>query len=615
MSFQGLSAGEFVLLFSSAALAAALITLLGFRLRATSVATALLWRRLLRQRRTTWRRILTLLLQLLIIFLLALAVADPRPRPGTARQARRLVLLVDTSASMAARQEDGSRLQLAVRLVRLLAGRARPQDDFLLLSFARELHWLYGPGPGGAELARAAGRLRTRLEHQDLAAALSAAGQLVSAGPGERRLHWVVISDGFHELPASAPKNLLQVSVGRPLDNLALTAFELLPLAGGGGLEARVGVSNFGRRQLAARLVIHTERVRLGQELLSLVPGQHLERRYRLAVPPRRRVMATLVDRNDGKLDAWPDDDRAYALAPLLRRRRVWLGGRRNFFLRVALSLQPGVELSPSAQGAQAAFLVGRCPPLELPAVYIDPPAVASCPFQTAGTVSSPRQLRANDRHFLSAGLDLDTLRVRRARHLQPRPGDQVLLADGNAPLFLARPGRRRQAALGIDLAGSDLPLRVAFPVLVSRLLEWLAGPAVQAAPPPLRLGDSVELPGDADRLEVRRPDGSTPDPAARGPGRRLRLDQPGFWTIDGPGRSRTLAVNLHQPGESNLAGDQLAGAGRVHFRPGQVPAALGRLLDGPPLRPAAPLWPRILLAAAWLLLIDWLAFCFRLLF
>src|SRR5438270_4333580 len=85
--------------------------LLRLRLRRLDVATHLFWNQVFpqTQRQALWGRLQhfgSLLVQLLLLALLVVALAEPVP-PGEALAARHLVLILDHSASMKAR--DGER--------------------------------------------------------------------------------------------------------------------------------------------------------------------------------------------------------------------------------------------------------------------------------------------------------------------------------------------------------------------------------------------------------------------------------------------------------------------------------------------------------------------------
>src|SRR6478672_2135166 len=87
------------------------------RLRRAPVSTLMFWRQIFEEKkpRSLWQRLrhwVSLLLQLAFLALLVLALADPIFRWQQAR-ARRLVLVVDNSASMNARDGASTRFALA----------------------------------------------------------------------------------------------------------------------------------------------------------------------------------------------------------------------------------------------------------------------------------------------------------------------------------------------------------------------------------------------------------------------------------------------------------------------------------------------------------------------
>src|SRR5262249_16630187 len=93
--------------------------ILKIRLRRVPISTILFWREIFAetQPRSIWqplRHLLSLLLQLLFLFLLVGALAEPFFR-WEMMQARRLVLVIDNSASMTATDVAPSRLVWAKR--------------------------------------------------------------------------------------------------------------------------------------------------------------------------------------------------------------------------------------------------------------------------------------------------------------------------------------------------------------------------------------------------------------------------------------------------------------------------------------------------------------------
>ena len=128
-------------------------------------------------------------------------------------------------------------------------------------------------------------------------------------------------------------------------------------------------------------------------------------------------------------------------------------------------------------------------------------------------------------------------------------PTDTVLVGSDATPLLVG--GRRDGqpfAYLGFALADSNLPVQVAFPVLIDRMLAQLGGTAT--ATRDVRVGDRLPIPVDT-AVSVRLPGGTHLDVPA---GAALPItDRPGFWLVQAAGRTeRLVAVNAPER-ESSL--------------------------------------------------------------
>ena len=110
--------------------------LLKQRRRRMQVATLMFWDKILRDEQTVTslarlKKLLSLLLQLLFITLLTLALARPL-LSGDLTATRRLVVFVDTSASMLVKEGEGTRFELArQKALDLVKGLA--QGDTMML--------------------------------------------------------------------------------------------------------------------------------------------------------------------------------------------------------------------------------------------------------------------------------------------------------------------------------------------------------------------------------------------------------------------------------------------------------------------------------------------------
>src|SRR5262245_854570 len=105
------------LLWASLAVPVVILYILKIRLRRVPVSTNLFWRQIFeeKQPRSIWqhlRHLLSLLLQIIFLCLLVFALAEPFFR-WEVQEARRLVVVVDNSASMNAADVAPSRLSKA----------------------------------------------------------------------------------------------------------------------------------------------------------------------------------------------------------------------------------------------------------------------------------------------------------------------------------------------------------------------------------------------------------------------------------------------------------------------------------------------------------------------
>ncbi|HEX5272977.1 MAG TPA: VWA domain-containing protein, partial [Gemmataceae bacterium] len=148
------------------ALAAPLVALylLRVRLRRADVASLLFWAQVFPQSRRTalWGRLQhvgSLLVQLLLLVLLALAMAEP-VLPGEAPAAGHVVVLLDHSASMSARDGEGTRLDRARAEARGVLAGLRAGDEAALVTCGAEARVACGLTPHRRALGRALDAVR-----------------------------------------------------------------------------------------------------------------------------------------------------------------------------------------------------------------------------------------------------------------------------------------------------------------------------------------------------------------------------------------------------------------------------------------------------------------------
>jgi hypothetical protein len=496
-----------------------------------TVSSTLLWQRFGEdlQANAPWQRLrrsLLLLLQLLLVIVLAFLAAQPFvERPATL--ARDLVLVVDASASMAATDVAPSRLE-AARQLALDALRDLPAGGRVSVVVA-------GATPRVvANATTDMGRVRAALAGitatpatADMGEALALASAL-AARAGDAQV--LVATDAAftppEDLEVAAPVTVLQV--GRERANQAIVAFAVRSAATAVTRSVFISVANMDLEPTTERVELWGDGRLLEARDLFLDPVSRAD----IAIDDIPLDVRVLEARLAGD-DQLAFDDRAWAIVPPDRLLQVLLVGEGDPYLETALSFLPNVDLwgvKPSEYGTITrpdefdlivfdATLPAALP--RVPTLAIAPPRTSPVGTVT-GTLEDPALGRPAPDEPLLRHVDLTTLHVAQATRLSlPAWARTVVPTAAGDPLLYT--GARDGVATGVlafEPRRSDLPLQVAFPILVSNLVGELVG-AAQAPTSAVVPGSLVSLPipSGATGLRVTRPDGTTLDlaPAVTG--------------------------------------------------------------------------------------------------
>jgi len=594
-----------------------LMYMLKLRRRDVLVSSTLLWQRLLRDREANapWQRLrrnLLLLLQLIILSLLVLALARPyilAPKVVSGS----VIVLLDASASMQARDVEPTRFDAAIQVVREIVDGLGTGDVASIIAV----------GPQPQVLASVTGdRTFLRGVLNDVTpthgpANWKAAFALVSAGAtNAAETHVVIVSDGaVRETLPALPGEVRFVSVGGGQDNLAITA--LATREGPEGPQVFLRAANY--------------RTTDTEVLVEFSADGILFDARRLSIPARGSADLTLVDvpynagfveANLATDDALPLDDRAWAVHAPPVSGQVLLISEGNLFLERALGALAGVDLVRLAPSQPL--------PEEPYALYVfDGPITGTLPsgnlwlvgprasiddgftLRVGGTFTETAITRVQGDDPLLRYVDVSQLHVLRARAVDPPPGARVLIGAAGGPLFfVAERPAGRLAVLTFDLRDSDLPLQIAFPILTANLVDWLMPRGRADLPSAVRAGEAVPIQPapETTRLWVTAPDGARyelPVSEHRQPV-FAATDRLGIYTVEQEGQfAQTapslayFAVNLFDPAESDIAPQNVIQVGRAAVSAIDQKEAQGR----------HEFWPWLALAALLVLGIEWWAY------
>lgn len=473
--------------FALAALALPIVVLyvLKVRLRREPVSTTIFWRKIYEEKspRSIWQRFrhwVSLLAQLLLLALLVFALTQPYFL-WEATQPRRVVLIIDDSASMRAADVAPTRLDAAKELARSAVAGLRGRDEMAVVAAGTQPRVVCGLTGHERTLRDAIDRIQPTDGVTAVPQAIEMARRLLGEAPhGEI----VVLTDGRFvgaEALVEDPAVDLRV-VGTSAANSAITRFQVRrSLVDPIGYVVLVEAANFSDEAVERRLEIDLDDAPVDVFPLKLGPGEVWSKTIEKVSVSGGNLRARL----SGGEDALAADDAAVALLPARERQRVVLVSDANLFLRMAYAANPLVDLeqasvAPKAYDDSAIYVFHRIvpnAPLPKQAFFVDP-AEGSPSWQIGGELEDPLVAKQDDDSPLMQHVRLENVSLPKARKLTPAEGATTLAeAVSGEPLYFFHESDGRKAlVLSVDLQEGDLAFRTAFPILVTNALGWFAG-------------------------------------------------------------------------------------------------------------------------------------------
>lgn len=606
-----------------------LLHLMRERRRRVQVPSLLLWQQLPRRQDADRRRrlplTLLLALHLLAALALALALAQPQWLRGLTTPSRHLVLVIDTSTSMAAVDGLGqSRLERARERARAELAALGPEDTATVVAAGSAPRLLADAGDVAA-LRQALDELDAAGVGTDIVAAINLAQAILEPYPDGRV---IVLSDAAMPTLAADLASLVRTrviewdSLGAATSNQAIVALASRSWSGAteqAAVQIFARVANYAATPVSRQLRLFGDETLLDEQTVDISAESDVDLSWTLPQGYANLRLAL------GDADALPADDEAVLSLADTQSLNVLLVAASPGALERALRAVPGLNLavvSPTDYGnsslvdqanlvifdsalpetwpASAVLLIN--PPTGSERPLDEPLAVGLLERDAAGTT-----LEVQPDALLLEGLSLESVRFGALRRIDVPEWADVLVALGETPLIMrGRLGEHQVAIWAFDPAEGNLSSRLVFPLLVARTVRDLV-PA--PLPPALLVGERLVYRPAAgvERLELFAPDGTmqTLSPTQNGAPLELAFVQPGIHALleyaDGQELTRNeLAVNAGSPLESDL-------------RPQPIPPGLA---DVPPAARAMvadrqaegqPLWFWLVALALFVMMVEWL--------
>ncbi|MDP1562961.1 MAG: BatA and WFA domain-containing protein [Pirellulaceae bacterium] len=596
------------------------------RLRRVKVSTNLFWKQVYEEKppRAWWqnlRHLLSLLAQLLILLMLVSAVADPFFH-WQSKQARRIVVVLDTSSSMKATDEYPTRFESARAAVHQLFDGLRFRDEVAIVAAGSRPEVVLGMASHTPTLRRALDSVQASDNNGCLSDAILLGQRLIGQHPAGEIL---VFSDGCQtDIESSSQLSEASKTETTPTDETQSVRIQFFNFATAAG---NVGITQFQTRrslvdpigyQILLSVQNHSNIAVQGRVELTLsgspidvlplklqpdelwirtlektsLAGGPLEAKLveltRLQPETTSGSSATTQPAagNASGINALTTDDQAWAMVPPRQVQNVLTVTRGNLFLQKVFEANPLVNLTvtdvlPTAWPTDAIIVLHRQMPANVPAgrvLVIDPETDTNL-WTIGDLIQNPIITEQDTQSPLMTHIRMDNVLIPDARRLTFPNSVQSLAStlDGDSILTIVPRTEGNCLVLGVNLERSDLAFRTAFPILVTNALAWFAGQSGE-----------VERSWNAGQIASLSPDNFPTEATAftlLSPNNRLSavvgsqvgpLDEVGMWrivTVDAEAQNKNtnqvdqsrpviqwLPVNLSDSAESDLRPRRLDG-------------------------------------------------------
>ncbi len=494
--------------------------ILKLRRRREPVSTLMFWEQLFKERQTTslfqrLKHLLSLLLQLLFLALLVLAVARPQFAFIT-KSARQLILIVDRSASMNAilnfdpeNPETESRLDSAKETALQIVQGLRFMDEMSVIScHTRPI--IHTPFTRHQKTIREA---IESIEPTDIKTDLKPAIDLALAVAQTKPNPEIIILSDFQKISEETltdfqnlqSKNtnsdddkeeekrnikLHLLQIGEENDNVGITQFRVRKsIVNAFDYETLLSVINTSDEEKRCSVELYFNESLFDVRPYTLSPGEIKTEIFSNFTFEGGELKAVLDIE-----DALKTDNVAYATLPIRESITVLLVTEENPFLRNALAVDEKIDLTVATPTEYEAntqefevVIFDRYSPTSLGDgnfMFIYPPNSDTPPnigtddsvatWKIGEEIETPIITEWERTHPILQHVQLENVLIGKAYAVTPPPTSKVLVRSFETPVvFVDVTPKRKIVFAAINILESDLPLRIAFPVIMANTITW----------------------------------------------------------------------------------------------------------------------------------------------
>ncbi len=420
-----------------------------------------------------------LLLQILIAIAIIAALIDPAIKAAL-NEGQRTIFVIDTSASMAAREGASTRFDHALADIRAYCRNLAGREQVMIIEAGEHARIALDFTDRINAIERTLDSLSTWDTRSDMATAYALA---VSKASEVDSPMIIIVSDfsgvdvGLFDDP-EFPLSFL--TAGSGARNVAITDFSITGVAESENVlsfDAFLTARNFMDQPVECDVEFLSEGELIDVRSIEIDPGSRMAKVYRDIPYPGGVIELRLDIRDDLELD-----NMAYAIPPAADAMEVLIAGDDPFLL-LSLAGMPGIrlyqiEMSEFVPGAgyDLIFFPGWAPD-DLPAgnyVFFNPPDRDYLPCTVSSTVEAPQVTDWDDGHPMLRFVNPGSFDVFAATSIEPRPGAVTLIDADSTPLMVY--GERnylRALVFPFDLTSTDLITRPTFPILMYNVVSF----------------------------------------------------------------------------------------------------------------------------------------------
>jgi hypothetical protein len=515
------------------------------------------------------KRNLPLLLQIFLVILAALALANPTWMYFISKRGN-MILVIDTSASMKTNSESGIRFDKAKEKALELIGQREWDQKILIVEAAKKPQ----VKAGFLDDAGQAKRLVKSLIPTDASVELERAIYLALSfvDPLKEDLIYL-ITDGAGSDSSGLAKNhpkIKPVIVSGGNKNIGITNFEFRQeIARSDRYEIMLEVKNFNPAAMACPTRLSIDNTVLFDSLINL----EAQEKKVLIFPYSGLLTGTakaILDIDDD----FSIDNHAYLSLNASKDIWVLLVSKGNYFLEKLLDAYPNFkvnsvkEIIPSSWNEQILrhdiVIIDRMnfPETEKGNFLLINAYSPSIPLAKTGEIRFPQSINWDHQSPLMANVDIRGLIIEQAASLRAGKRVQpVVESPHTGLLYTYEKGGMRAVVLGFDITRSDLPFKVAFPVMMSNIINWLNPHKLEFSTLQTRAGEPFDIylnpqtqtfytRAPHEKWEKQRPTAN--------PFRYTRTNQVGIYTISEKDKQRYFTVNLADESESDISASSI---------------------------------------------------------